>query len=38
MKKEKLFNFKSKDKKEQYVEIPTDLITHSDSVELDFKY
>lgn len=36
MKKEKTFNFKSKDEKEQYVKIPTDLITHSDSVELDF--
>ena len=36
MKKEKLFNFKSKDEKEQYVEIPTDVLNHSDSVELDF--
>ena len=37
MKKEQLFNFKLKDEKGQYVEIPTDLITHSDSIELDFK-
>ncbi|GAA3627804.1 mobilization protein MbpA [Flavivirga jejuensis] len=36
MKKEKKFNFKSKDKKEQSVKIPTDLINHLDSVELDF--
>ena len=36
MKKEKLFNFKSKDENEQYVEIPTDVLNHSDSVELDF--
>lgn len=36
MKKEQLFNFKSKDKKEQSVEIPTDILNHSDSVELDF--
>ncbi len=36
MKKEQLFNFKSKDKKEQYVEIPNDVINHSDSVKLDF--
>jgi len=37
MKKEKKFNFKSKDEKEQSVKIPTDLLKHSDSVELDFK-
>jgi len=37
MKKEQLFNFKLKDEKGQYVEIPTDVINHSDSVELDFK-
>ena len=37
MKKEKKFNFKSKDKKEQSVKIPTDVLNHSDSVELDFK-
>lgn len=37
MKKEKAFNFKSKDKKERYVEISTDVLNHSDSVELDFK-
>ncbi len=36
MKKEKKFNFKSKDEKEQSVKIPTDILTHSDSVELDF--
>ncbi len=36
MKKEKTFNFKSKDKKEQYLKIPTDILNHSDSVELDF--
>ena len=36
MKTEKKFNFKSKGKKEQYVKIPTDVLTHSDSVELDF--
>jgi len=36
MKTEKKFDFKSKDKKEQYVKIPTDVINHSDSVELDF--
>jgi len=36
MKKEKLFNLKSKDKKEQYVEIPNDVINHSDSMELEF--
>ncbi|WP_244462103.1 mobilization protein MbpA [Wocania ichthyoenteri] len=36
MKKEQLFNFKSKDEKEQYVEIPTDVLINSDSVELDF--
>ena len=36
MKKEKTFNFKSKDEKEQYVKIPTDVLNHSDSVELDF--
>lgn len=36
MKKEQLFNFKSKDKKEQSVEIPAYLITQSDSIELDF--
>lgn len=37
MKKEMKFNFKSKDKKEQSVEIPTDILNHSDSVELNFK-
>jgi hypothetical protein len=36
MKKEQLFNFKSKDKKEQSVEILAYLITQSDSIELDF--
>ncbi|PKV51883.1 hypothetical protein ATE84_3983 [Aquimarina sp. MAR_2010_214] len=36
MKKEKPLNFRSKDKKEQYLKIPTDLLNHSDSVELDF--
>lgn len=36
MKKEKKFNFKSKDEKEQSVKIPTDVLKRSDSVELDF--
>ena len=36
MKTEKKFNFQSKDKKEQSVEIPAYLITQSDSIELDF--
>ena len=36
MKKEKKFNLKSKDVKEQSVKIPTDILNHSDSVELDF--
>tara|TARA_R110002050_G_scaffold100607_1_gene208352 strand:- start:46333 stop:46851 length:519 start_codon:yes stop_codon:yes gene_type:complete len=36
MKKEKKFNFKSKDKKGQSVKIPSDVLNHSDSVELDF--
>ena len=37
MKTEKKFNFKSKDEKDQSVKIPTDILKHSDSVELDFK-
>ncbi|MGM5470954.1 mobilization protein MbpA [Flavobacteriaceae bacterium LMO-SS05] len=36
MKKEKKFNFESKDEKEQDVEIPTDVLINSDSVELNF--
>ncbi len=38
MKTEETFNFKSKDDKEQSVEIPTDILNHSDSVELDFSH
>ena len=37
MKKEKLFNFKSKDKKEQFVKIPADILSDSDNIELDIK-
>ena len=37
MKKENKFYFKSKDKKEQYVKIPTVILNHSDSVELDLE-
>jgi len=36
MKTENKFNFKSKEEKEQYLKIPTDVLTHSDSLELDF--
>lgn len=35
MKIEKKFDFTSKSKKEQSVKIPTDILNHSDSVELD---
>lgn len=34
---EKNFSFKSKDKREQPVKIPTDILNHLDSVELDFE-
>lgn len=37
MKKEKLFNLKSKDKKQQSVKIPTDVLINSDSIELDLE-
>ncbi|MDD7885496.1 hypothetical protein [Flavivirga sp. 57AJ16] len=37
MKTEKKFDFHPNDKKEQYVKIPTDILNHSDSVELDLE-
>ena len=37
MNKENKYDFKSLDEQKQTVKIPTDVITHSDSVELDFK-
>jgi hypothetical protein len=37
MKKENKYDYKFIDEQKQTVKIPTDVITHSDSVELDFK-
>ena len=37
MKTEKKFDFKSKDKKERFVKIPTDVLINSDSIELDLE-
>ena len=37
MNKENKYDYKFLDKQKQTVKIPTDVITHSDSVELDFK-
>ncbi len=37
MKKEKKFDFRSSDEKQQYVKIPTDALRRSDSIELDLE-
>jgi len=37
MQTEKKFDFKSKDKKEQSVKIPTDVLNNLDSIELDLE-
>jgi len=37
MKKEKKCNFKSKDEKERYLKIPTDVLNSSDNIELDLE-